>query len=116
MAGRNLDSNQPIVPINLIPAVSQQSLVLSDTDTFTSSLKPSNNLYLIIKIVYTDLWLVFLEPSAPQAPLSRPGLPVQGPRSETDPFHTSAISSISQECDQVHIDDVASDDNGQDLR
>ncbi len=23
---------------------------------------------------------------------------------------------ISQECDQVHIDDVASDDNGQDLR
>lgn len=31
-------------------------------------------------------------------------------------LHTSALFSISQECDQVHIDDVASDDNGQDLR
>lgn len=28
----------------------------------------------------------------------------------------SALILISQECDQVHIDDVASDDNGQDLR
>lgn len=32
-------------------------------------------------------------------------------------IYISALSLlISQECDQVHIDDVASDDNGQDLR
>lgn len=26
------------------------------------------------------------------------------------------LISVLQECDQVHIDDVSSDDNGQDLR
>lgn len=27
-----------------------------------------------------------------------------------------SLFSVFQECDQVHIDDVSSDDNGQDLR
>lgn len=30
--------------------------------------------------------------------------------------HGSEWSFFAQECDQVHIDDVSSDDNGQDLR
>lgn len=36
---------------------------------------------------------------------------------EASSYHklTSLLSSF-QECDQVHIDDVSSDDNGQDLR
>lgn len=59
---------------------------MSDSVTFTSSLIPNDILSVIIKIIYTDLWVLILEPFSPQAPLSKPGLPVQGPRSEIDPF------------------------------
>lgn len=43
-------------------------------------------MYVIIEAIYTDLWVLILEPSSPQAPLNKPGLPVQGPSPEIDPF------------------------------
>lgn len=78
--------NHYLIKLEQIHAVAQWQLAASQADTFTSSLIPSEISNVITKIIYTDLWVLILEPSSPQARLSEPGLPVHGPCSETDPL------------------------------
>lgn len=63
-----------------------------------------------------SLSLTYIAPITPAGTAIAKRPACAGLRAEMDLLMYPLSVLISQECDQVHIDDVASDDNGQDLR